>query len=52
MENQNAVVAELLAAHERDILTLQTEVSTLKTELAHLRADMLASLKRVFTILD
>jgi hypothetical protein len=42
MEDQNAVVAKLLVAHEQDILTLQTEVNTLKAELAQLRAVVLA----------
>jgi hypothetical protein len=44
MESQQAV-AQLLTAHERDILTLQTEVERLKSELKQLRAELLVSFK-------
>ena len=44
MEAQQAA-ANLLAAHERDILTLQSQVEKLKAELKQLRADFLVSFK-------
>jgi hypothetical protein len=44
MESQQAV-AQLFTAHERGILTLQTEVEQLKSELKRLRADLLVTFK-------
>jgi hypothetical protein len=51
MEPQQAV-AQLLTAHEREILALQIEVEKLKSELKQLRADLLVSFKHAVLAKD